>query len=124
MRLLAALILLAHGIAHLPGFLASWRLATLDELPHRTTVLANSVNVGEWGIRAVGVLWLAAALAFAACGMGAFGGASWWLPVSVMAAAASVDLCILGWPDSRIGAFVNVGIAVFLLAARQTGSLP
>ncbi len=124
MRFLAALILLGHGIAHLPGFLASWRLATLGELPHRTTVLANSVNVGEWGIRVVGALWLTAAFAFAACSMGALGGASWWLPVAVMAAAVSVDLCILGWPDSRIGAFVNVAITVLLLLARQMGTLP
>ena len=124
MRILVALILLGHGFAHIPGFLVAWRLASLRELPYRTTVLANSLNVGEWGIRVLGALWLIAALAFAACGMGALGRASWWLPVAVIAAAVSVDLCILGWPDSRIGAFVNVGIAVLLLVARQTGSLP
>ncbi len=69
-----AVILFGHGVAHLPGFLVAWRLATLSELPHRTTVLANSVNVGERGIRVVGVLWLIAALAFTACGMGALDG--------------------------------------------------
>lgn len=122
MRLLAALILLGHGIAHLPGFLAAWQLATLSEVPHRTTVLAGSLNVGEKGIRMVGLLWLVAALAFTVCSIGALGGAPWWLPVAVMAAELSIVLCILGWPDSRIGAFVSVAIAALLLLARQMGS--
>ena len=119
-----AVILFGHGVAHLPGFLVAWRLATLSELPHRTTVLANSVKVGERGIRVVGVLWLIAALAFTACGMGALGRAPWWRPVAVMAAAFSIVLCILGWPDSRIGAFVSVAIAALLLVAGQMGTFP
>ncbi len=124
MRLAVAVILFGHGVAHLPGFLVAWQLATLRELPHRTTVLANSVAVGERGIRVVGVLWLIAALAFTACSIGALGRASWWLPVALTAAAFSIVLCILGWPDPRIGAFVNVAISLLLLLARQMGTLP
>ena len=41
--MLAALVvlLLLHGIAHLPGFLSGWQLVTLAELPHLTALLGG-----------------------------------------------------------------------------------
>jgi len=37
MRFVLAFVLLAHGVAHLVGFVSSWKLATLAELPYKTT---------------------------------------------------------------------------------------
>ena len=45
MRYALALLLLGHGIAHLPGFLVGWQLASFPELPFSTTVLAHIVDV-------------------------------------------------------------------------------
>jgi hypothetical protein len=64
MRFVLAFFLLAHGAAHLAGFVSSWKLATLAELPNKTTVLSGRVDVGDAGIRVMGVLWLLATLAF------------------------------------------------------------
>jgi hypothetical protein len=33
MRILVAVILFAHALAHLPGFVVPWRLAVLDAMP-------------------------------------------------------------------------------------------
>jgi hypothetical protein len=47
MRIVLALLLLAHGVAHLPGFLVSWQLRSFPEMPYRTAFLGGSVDVGE-----------------------------------------------------------------------------
>ena len=33
MRLILSFLLLAHGVAHLPGFLVAWNLASFPDLP-------------------------------------------------------------------------------------------
>jgi hypothetical protein len=73
MHILLALILFGHGFAHLPGFLVFWKLATLEEMPCKTTILAGNVDIGDGGIRVVGILCLASALAFAASSIGTGG---------------------------------------------------
>ncbi len=64
MRYALALLLLGHGIAHLPGFLVGWQLASFPELPFRTTVLAHTVDVGVVGARLVGAGWMIVSLMF------------------------------------------------------------
>lgn len=124
MRILFTLIVLGHAIAHLPGFIVYLRLAELKDMPYKTTILASSINVGDIGIRVFGVLWLIAALAFVASGVGAFTRLTWWQPIMLITAAFSLLLCILGWPDTRFGLLVNLALIVFLLVNRQTGWLP
>jgi hypothetical protein len=34
MRIVLAALLLAHGVAHLPGFLVSWQLRSFPEMPY------------------------------------------------------------------------------------------
>jgi hypothetical protein len=57
MRFVLAFLLVAHGVAHLVGFVSSWKLATLAELPDKTAVFLGRVDVGDAGIRVMGVLW-------------------------------------------------------------------
>jgi len=111
--------LLVHGFAHLAGFLIPWRISALQDMPYKTTILAKSVDVGDLGIRIVGILWLVAALAFAVTAGGLLTRASWWLPVAVVITVFSFLLCIVDWPEARIGAFVNIGIAVCLMVGRH-----
>jgi hypothetical protein len=115
MRFLLAFILSAHGIAHLVGFVAAWRLASLPDLPYKTTILAGRVNLGDAGIRAVGVLWLAAALAFIwASGTVALG-TRWALTVTMIATLASLGLCAAEWPQARIGLYVNAALLLLFM---------
>ena len=112
-------LLIVHGVAHFPGFAVPWRLLQTDELPYRTTILAGSFNLGERGIQAVGLAWAAVGIAFIALAVLV------WLhspraPNLVGAAIiVSLLLCVIGWPDSRIGILVNVLMLGLLVASSR-----
>ena len=105
-----AIPLFVHGFAHLVGFVVSWRIATLKEIPHRTALLAGSIDIGELGIRVVGLLWLLEGLSFAVSSLGVILRAPWSLPLTAVVMVGSVLLCVAGLPDSWIGVFVNLAI--------------
>ncbi|HET9708512.1 MAG TPA: hypothetical protein VFP39_09420 [Gemmatimonadales bacterium] len=121
MRIALALVLTVHALAHLPGLLVPWRIATLAEMPYKTTVLDGTVDVGDVGIRVVGVLWLVAAIAIAVGAGGVLAGTSWGPSVALLAASFSALLCIGGWPEARLGLLVNAGIIILLFASRRAG---
>ena len=116
MRIVFAVLLIGHGFAHLAGFLLPWRFAGLKDMPYKTTIFAKSVNVGELGIRIIGLFWLIAALALAVSAIGTLSRASWWLPVTGIAIGFSFLLCVADWPDTRVGVLVNIGIMAALLS--------
>lgn len=115
MRIPLAVLMFAHGVAHLVGFVASWRLAPLEGITYKTTVLAGRVDLGDVGIRAVGLGWLLAAVAFWIVAVAAAMDQAWWVPAAVTVAIASAALSVLGWPDSRIGVYVNAAILLALV---------
>jgi len=78
MRIGFAVWFLAHGVAHLPGFLVSWQLRDFSGLPFHTTVLGDSVDIGTVGIRLIGVGWLLAAVAFAVLAAATILRVEWW----------------------------------------------
>lgn len=114
MRFVLALLLVAHGVAHLVGFVSSWKLATLAELPYKTAVFSGRVDVGDAGIRVMGVLWLLAALAFLVAAFAVATETGWAVRFTLAAVIASLILCVVFWPDARIGVAVNVGLALLL----------
>lgn len=57
-----------HGVAHLHGFLVSWRLRSFHELPYRTAIFGNTADVGSLGMRVIGVGWLLGGVALVALG--------------------------------------------------------
>jgi len=111
-----AIALFAHGFAHIVGFVGPWRLS--EKIPYRTTILAGRVDLGKVGIRILGVLWLALALDFALVAWGAAAHMLWWQNGALITASGSLLLCLIDWPDTRIGALVNVAIIAVLLAMR------
>lgn len=118
MRSLFALLLIAHGIAHLVGFAVPFGLVATPDVSERTTVLNGALDVGETGAKVIGILWLALALGFCASGAAAFTG--WWDAVWVVRLAAiSLVFCLVGWPDARIGLFVNLAIIGALFTIRR-----
>lgn len=123
MRFVLAVLLLAHGIAHLPGFLTSWRLASLEGMAYKTTLLSGTINVGDVGIRIIGVLWLLAAVGFVTAGIGTALVVSWWGTLTAGVASFSLVLGVLEWPEARIGVIVNLVILAYLGIATQIESL-
>jgi hypothetical protein len=98
MRVILVLLLLAHGIAHLPGFLVNWQLRSFPELPFRTTLFAGTLDVGLIGIRAVGVGWLLVAIAFGFAALGVLLRSGWWAATRL-------------WRGWRVGSLNGGGMA-------------
>jgi hypothetical protein len=115
MRLLISVLLVAHGVAHLVGFVAGWRLAELPELPYKTTVLGGHVDVGDIGARVMGTVWLGAAVWFVIAGAAVRLHAEWAFEATSAGLAASSLLCVLGWPDAKVGVAMNVFLALLLV---------
>lgn len=118
MRFIIGLVLLAHGLAHLVGFMIPWRLLNDERTPSKTTVLDGKVEVGETGARTVGVLWLIGALAFVLAAVTCVAQWNWWKTATAAAAGYSLVLSALSWPESRVGAAINTGIIVALVVSR------
>jgi hypothetical protein len=114
MHLIAALLLVLHGIAHLVGFRSAfWPAAVpLARRSYRYRKLE-------------GVTWLLLALAFVgSAALLAVGHAS-WPALLLLSVSGSLGMCLLAWPEARIGLIVDVVLLllVLLLAPSGPGSL-
>ncbi|AKJ04452.1 hypothetical protein ATI61_101459 [Archangium gephyra] len=120
MNLAAAVFLLLHGFAHLVGFVGAWRLSST--VPYKTTILNGRFELGDGGVRVFGILWLLAALTFAVAAVGAFLRSPWWGTLTLLIALFSGVLCVLSWPEAKLGLLVNVAlIALVALGAMARG---
>jgi hypothetical protein len=124
MHIVLAILFFVHGIAHVVGFLVYWKLIKSKEITYKTTLLNGRADVGNSGIRVFGALWLLADSAFTIAAVGVLLKAFWWIPLAHAAAIYSLLLCILGWPDSKIGVVVNIAILAYLLLAGNVTWLP
>src|SRR5262245_9754183 len=123
MRIVVALFLTAHGIAHLVGFAVPWKLMTSPDIPYRTTIFSGAIDIGDIGERVLGLLWLLAAAAFIAAAAAWLAGARLAATLTLAALMFSVALCLADWPQTRIGMAVNVAIAIALVAATEVTQL-
>jgi hypothetical protein len=113
MRLIVALLLTLHGIAHFVGFRASfWPGPTR---PTRLVRLPRQVEGAGWLLIGLSFIAVAALLLTQH--------ASWSL-LLISTAAASLLLCVVAWPDARIGLVIDVVLLVLalLLSPRNTDS--
>jgi hypothetical protein len=119
MRIAIAALMLLHGFAHLPGLVGSWRLAVVEGVPYHTTLFGGRVDVGNAGMRIVGLVWLFAAAAFMVAAVGALLDRSWWAPTAAVVCVVSLALCMSELPAARIGLVVNLTLFVWLAVASR-----
>ena len=124
MKIALVLFLVAHGFAHLVGFVVPWRISQMEEMPYKTTVLNGSLNLGHIGIRIYGLCWLVLALAFFILAVTIFFYQTWWQTASNYSASISLILCLIGWPDARIGVVINFLIIILIPYVFKIGLLP
>jgi hypothetical protein len=117
MRIALALFLFAHGIAHLVGFVGTFQLS--PNVPFNPRVLGGAATADGLTLKAYGVSWLLLALGFAVVAAGALLGAPWWMPAAVEVTVISLVLCTLGWPEARIGFFLNVALLLLFAAVER-----
>ena len=115
------IVLLAHGIGHILGFLEAWTSIPAG-FNNQPWVLSNTVTIESPIGRAFGLLWLIALIAFLGAVFGLLGHQEWWRSLAVMAAFTSL-IAILPWwntvtPSARFGAVVvDIVVIVALLPA-------
>ena len=122
MRLLLGAMLLAHGVAHLVGFVVPWRIVVSPEVPYRTTLLG--INVGPGGVRAVGLVWLVVAVLFVALAADVLRYQGWPFAGALALVGTSVILSVLGLPESRPGLLANAAIFGLLVVTWFMGTYP
>jgi hypothetical protein len=122
MRWILASMLLAHGVAHLPGFFVAWELASFPELPFRTTIF-GTVDIGVIGTRFVGFGWMVSAIVFVA--LAAALALRVELPSALLPLALGVSavLCLSAWPKAGFGFVANATIAAMVVAGERYGMI-
>jgi hypothetical protein len=118
LNVVAAMVLLLHGLSHLPGFVGPWRLS--PDFPYKTTILRGRLDVGDVGAKVVGVLWLLLVIDFAAVAWVAYAGAPWWPLGALAAAAGSLLLCLIDWPETMIGVVIDI-VLIIIIVIWQSG---
>jgi hypothetical protein len=120
LRLILAVILIAHGLGHIMGFLAAWTNVPMG-FTDRSWLLSTGVTVQSALGKAFGLLWLVALVALVGAGLGVWLRADWWPTLAIVGSVISL-LAILPWwntvaPSPRIWASLVdiVTIAVLLV---------
>jgi hypothetical protein len=120
--IIAAIILALHGLVHLMGTAVYMKLAEIEGLTYKTTLLGGRWDLGEGGIGVFGVLWAVAAVGFVIAAVAWLVGWGWWQPVLVGVTLFSLVLTVLDWSNAFMGAIINVVIlAVLWLGPRLAG---
>ncbi|MBZ0299384.1 MAG: hypothetical protein K8J31_06580 [Anaerolineae bacterium] len=113
------IVLLAHGVGHVMGFLAAWTNVPMG-FTDRPWVLSSTVTLESAVGRAFGLLWLVALVAFLGGVYGLIGHQDWARTLLIAAAFISL-VAILPWwntvtAGSRLGAvLVDVVVIAALL---------
>jgi hypothetical protein len=124
MIIIAAFVLVLHGLIHLMGTTVYMKLGTLEALPYKTTLLSGRWDLGEGGIRAFGALWAVAAIGFVVAAVALLAGWGWWQPTLIWVALFSLVLTALDWSNAYAGVIINIVIlAVLALGPRIAGWL-
>ena len=118
-------VLALHGVIHLLGVAAYLKLAEVQTLPYKTTVLDGRWDLGPTGIALFGVLWGVAALGFLYAAL-AFG-LRWESARATLLGVAllSLVLTILDFRVAPMGIGVNLAILllIVLLPRLSSGTL-
>ncbi|MEA2545521.1 MAG: hypothetical protein QOI09_794 [Chloroflexota bacterium] len=124
-RRAAAALLALHGLIHLIGFMSPWRIATLEGFAYRTTVLGGAQDVGDVGVRLIGLVWLGLTFGFLAAGYAVWRRKPWAVGLTGVLAIASVIVCVAGLPETAAGVAIDVVILATLsyLAFHKSRSL-
>ena len=119
----AAAALTLHGLIHLMGTAAYMRLAHVQGLPYKTTLLGGRLDLGEGGIRIFGACWMVPAVGFAAAAVMLVAGWESWRLVLVVTTLLSLALTGLDWSVAFAGFLVDVAILVLLWLGPRAVSL-
>ena len=114
LRTIIALVLIAHGIGHVMGFLEAWTGIPVG-FSRSPWLFSDGVLMDSTVGRAFGVLALIAMIGWVGAGLGLLGDQAWWRPLALMSAVVSL-VFILPWWNTLSDGF-RIGGGAFDLAA-------
>jgi len=114
MLIIAAIVLALHGLIHLMGTAVYMKLAVIQQLPYKTTVLGGRWDLGAGGMALFGALWIVPAIGFVIAAIGLWLGAAWWQPLLFSVTLFSLALTALDWNIAFAGVVVNLVILALL----------
>ncbi len=112
--IIASVLLILHGLIHLMGTAAYMKLAVIDQLPYKTTVLGGRWELGPRGTTVYGALWAVAAIGFIVAAVALLSGWTWWQPVLIGVTLFSLILTALDWGVAYAGVIINIVILAVL----------
>ena len=115
LNLVAALLLLLHGLIHLMGTAVYLNHVSLPNFSYKTTLLGGRLDLGDVGIRVFGALWLPAAFGFVLVALALAFGWSWWRTSLQAATLFSLLLTTLDWNVAFLGAMIDWAILLLIL---------
>ena len=118
-----AVPLVAHGLAHLAGWLAPFTPRALG-FAEKPWLFGPAGTLHSVVGRVFGGLWLAAAAALVTAGIGLLLGQAWWAALALGAAALSLTDIVIWWRAVPLGARAGAAFDIIvLLAALQAAPL-
>ena len=122
LTIIAAVVLIVHGLIHLIGTAVYVTHAEIKGLSYKTTLLGGRWDLGDAGIRVFGLLWILPAVGFVAVALALFAGWMWWKPVLAGVALVSLALTTLDWSSAFMGAIVDIVILALALLGPRIAS--
>lgn len=107
LKIIIAVVLILHGLIHFMGTAAYLKLAEVQGLPYKTTVLAGRWDLGELGTVIFGVLWAVVAIGFIVTPFAWLNNKPWWRPALFAVTLLSLVLTILDWDTAKTGAIIS-----------------
>ena len=112
---IVGLVIALHGVIHLMGFTSYLKLANVEGLPYKTTVLNGLLDLGPTGTSLFGLAWGAAAVGFVLAALAFLFGWPWWRAALIAATLLSLFVTILDVGPANAGILVNLALLAWLL---------
>lgn len=118
LMVLAAIVLIAHGIGHTIGFLGPW-FGAYQGTTDKPWILPGDQVLNSATGRVWGVIWLGAMILFIGSGIGVFMDDMWWRILAVIGSVVSIVAVVPWWnsvlPGAKAGVALDVAILLVLL---------
>lgn len=121
LTIIAAIVLVVHGLIHLLGTAVYARHAQIKGLSYKTALLSGHWDLGSPGIAVFGWMWVLPAVGFIAAAVALLAGWAWWNSVLTGVTLVSLALTILDWSNAFRGAVIDAAILMLILAAPRIG---
>lgn len=115
-RLVFAIPLIVHGLAHLSGTFATWSRGDAGFSP-RPWIFSSGVALHSALGKVFGLLWLIAALALVSSGLAMLLQQAWWPFLAILAAVLSLSAILPWWNSVPPGAKAGAAFDLLILLA-------